>query len=179
MPAEKEKTEAKDAPKANESKIKIDYNTRFFAPPHEEIEAAAHLIRKLHPELEEELLNECLVDRLNMDGFNKGTVIYVVCRKSFGRRRLTDAQTFREAPDGLRITVHTPIEQLAAEMKIYGPVLAKDHWEENERGWSSELKRSSFLSEIGKLAAPWAVLQPDAPSKKNGELPRYCVLSSC
>ena len=179
MPVEKEKFEAKDAPKPTEKKIEITYNTRFFAPPHEEIEAAAHLIRKQFPELAEELLNECLTDRLNLDGFNKGTVVYVVCRKSFGRRRLTDAQGYREAPDGMRITTHTPMEELAAEMKIYGPVLAKDHWAENDRGWSSELNRATFLSEIGKLAAPWAVLQPDAPSKKNGELPKYCVLSTC
>lgn len=179
MPIEKEKTEPKDAPKPNEQKIKIDYNVRFLAPPHEEIDAAAHLLRKQFPDLAEELLNECLTDRLNTDGFNKGTAVYVVVRKSFGRRRIKDAQSYREAPDGMRITVHTPPEELAAEMKIYGPVCAKDHWVENDRGWSSELNRCSFLEELGKLAAPWAIVQPDAASKRGNEHPRFVVLSSC
>jgi hypothetical protein len=162
-----------------EPKIEITYNTRFFSPPHEEIDAAAHWLRQRFPELTEEMLNECLCDRLNMDGFNKGTVVYVLVRKSFGRRRLKDAQTFREAPDGARITVLTPIEELSEEIRIFGPVNARDHWTSDERGWNSELNRGSFLSEIGKLASPWAVLQPDAPSKKNGELPKFCVLATC
>lgn len=171
----------KDAQKqaAPEPKIEITYNTRFFCPPHEEIDAAAVWLRKRFPELQEELLNECLTDRLNMDGFNKGTIVYVLVRKSYGRKRMLDAQTFREAPDGARVTVHTPLEDLAAEMRIYGPVLAKDHWLTDERGWNSELNRGSFLSEIGKLAAPWAIVQPDAPGKKNGELPKFCMLSTC
>lgn len=179
MPVEKERLEAKDAPKPNEKKIEINYNVRFLAPPHEEIEAAAHLLRKMFPDLQEELLNECLTDRLNTDGFNKGTVVYLVVRKSYGRKRLTDAQAYREAPDGMRITTHTPPEELAAEMKVYGPVLAKEHWLENDRGWSSELNRASFIEELGKLAAPWAITQPDAPGKRGNEHPRFVVLSSC
>lgn len=163
----------------NDTPIEINYNTRFLAPPHEEIEAAAVLLRKKYPKLEEELINECLTERLNVEGFNKGTVVYVIVRKSYGRKRLTDAQGFREAPDGMRITVHAGSEALAKEMNILGPICAKDHWVESERGWSSELNRASFLSELGKLAAPWAISLPDAPGKKNGETPKYVSLSSC
>jgi len=179
MPLEKERSEAKDAPKPTEKKIEITYNTRFLAPPHEEIDAAAHLLRQKFPDLAEELLNECLTDRLNTDGFNKGTVVYVVVRKSYGRKRMKDAQTYREAPDGARITVHTPVEELAGDMKVYGPICAKDHWTESERGWHSELDRASFLEELGKLAAPWSILQPDAAGKRGMEHPRYVTLSLC
>ncbi len=152
MPEAKTNDPIKDAAAkaAAEPKLEITYNTRFLSPPHEEIEAAAHWLRKRFPDLQEELLNECLADRLNLDGFNKGTVVYVLARKSYGR-----------------------------EIKIYGPVYAKDHWMSDERGWNSELNRGSFLSEIAKMAAPWAIVQPDAASKKNGELPKFAVLSSC
>jgi hypothetical protein len=155
------------------------YLTRFLAPAHEEIEAAAVLLRKLYPELSEEILTDCLCDRLNVDALNKSTVVYVAVRKSYGRKRLKEAQTFREDRDGARITVHTPVEELAQDVHILGPVRARDHWNEGQNGWSSEINRSSFLNAIGALATPWAVIQPDAPSKKQGELPKYIMLQSC
>lgn len=162
-----------------EPRPEITYQTRFLAPQFEEIDAAAFLLRKLYPELPEEMLNECLTDRLNMEGFNKGTEIYVIVRKSYGRRRLVDAQGYREDRDGMRITVNAGAEVLAADMKIYGPVRAKDHWVESSNGWHSELNRGSFLEQVGKLSAPWAILQPDAPGKRGGELPKFVMLSSC
>lgn len=155
------------------------YLTRFLSPSHEEIEAAAVLLRKLYPELPEEILTDCLCDRLNCDALNKSTVVYVAVRKSYGRKRMKEAQTFREDRDGARITVHTPVEELAQDVHILGPVRARDHWNEGQNGWSSELNRASFLNAVGALATPWAVIQPDAPGKKNGELPKYIMLQSC
>lgn len=155
------------------------YLTRFLAPSHEEIEAAAVLLRKLYPELPEEILNDCLADRLNCEALNKSTVVYVAVRKSYGRKRMTEAQTFREDRDGARITVHTPAEDLAKEVHILGPVRARDHWCEGQNGWQSELNRASFLNAVGALATPWAVIQPDAPGKKQGELPKFIMLQSC
>lgn len=163
-----------------DAKIEITYNTRFLAPPYEEIDGAAHLLRKLYPELPEELINECLTDRLNIEGFNKGSEVYVIVRKSFGRKRLTEAQGYREDQHtGARITVSAGPEKLAEEMKIYGPIRAKDHWTESENGWHSELNRSAFLEQVGKIAAPWAILLPDAPGKRGSELPKWVCLSSC
>lgn len=155
------------------------YLTRFLAPAHEESEAAAVLLRKLYPELSEEILTECLADRLNCDSLVRSSVVFVAVRKSYGRKRMTEAQTFREDRDGARITVHTPPEDLAKEVHILGPVRARDHWNEGQNGWQSELNRASFLNAIGALATPWAVIQPDAPGKKHGELPRFIMLQGC
>lgn len=155
------------------------YLTRFLAPAHEEIEAAAVLLRKLYPEFSEETLTDCLADRLNCDALNKSSVVYVAVRKSYGRKRMTEAQTFREDRDGARITVHTDPEILAKEVHVLGPIRARDHWAEGQNGWQSELNRASFLNAVGALAAPWAVIQPDAPGKKNGEQPRFIMLQSC
>lgn len=159
--------------------IESPYITRFLSPVHEEIEAAAVLLRKLLPKFEEEVLNDMLVERLNTESLNKSSVVYVMVRKSFGRKRMTEAQTYREDRDGARITVHTPPEDLAKEVHILGPIRARDHWTNGEREWNSELNRASFINEVGRLAAPWAVIQPDAPGKKAGELPRYIQLQSC
>lgn len=155
------------------------YLTRFLAPAHEEIEAAAVLLRKLLPEMPEEILTDCLCDRLNCEALNKSTIVYVTVRKSYGRKRMTEAQTFREDRDGARITVHTPPEDLAKEVHVLGPIRVRDHWSEGQNGWQSELNRASFLNAVGALASPWAVIQPDAPSKKSGELPKFIVLQSC
>jgi hypothetical protein len=175
-----EKQKPVEAPlPAAEPRIEVTYNTRFLAPPHEEIGAAAHLMRQKFPELSEEMLNECLSDRLNIDSINKGTEVYVLVRKSYGRKRMTDAQSYREAPDGMRITVYAGEEALAKEIQILGPVRARDHWTEGQHAWSSELERSGFLSAIGKLAAPWAIVATDAGGKKHGELPRWYTLSYC
>lgn len=159
--------------------IESPYVTRFLSPVHEEIEAAAVLLRKLYPEYAEEVLNEMLCDRLNCESLNKSTSVYVMVRKSFGRKRMTEAQTFREDRDGARITVHTEPETLAKEVHVLGPIKVRDHWTNGDREWSSELNRASFLNEVGRLAAPWAVIQPDAPGKKGGELPKFIQLQSC
>ena len=75
-------------------KLDVNYNVRFLAPAFEEIDAAAVFLRNKLPHVPEDLLHECLTDRINTVGFNKGSVVYVVCRKALGRRRLTDAQSF-------------------------------------------------------------------------------------
>jgi len=172
-----QKNEQRAQVQAPEPEIEITYNTRFLSPPFEEIEAASYYLRKRFPKVPEELLNECLSERLNVDGFNKGTVVYVVARKSYGRRRLTEAQGFKEAVDGARITIHAGADKLAEEVKVYGPIHVRDHWIESEKGWDSGLDRSSFFSALGKIAAPWALHQPDAAGKKNGEFPKFVTMS--
>jgi hypothetical protein len=159
-------------------KLAVDYNVRFLSPAFEEIDAAAAFLRNKMPHIPEEVLNECLTDRLNTVGFNKATTVYVVCRKMNGRRRLTEAQGFRETPDGSRITTHAGAEKLAEEVGLYGPVLAKDHWSESENGWIRQVQRSTFLEALGKLAAPWAILSPDAPGHKH-DTPNWVTLSNC
>jgi hypothetical protein len=159
-------------------KLDVSYNVRFLSPAFEEIDAAAYFLRQKLPHVPEELLAECLTDRLNTVGFNKGTTVYVVARKTVGRRRLTEAQGFRETPDGTRITVHPGADKLAEEMGLYGPVKASDHWSESENGWIRQVTRSSFLEALGKIAAPWSILSPDAPGHKN-DLPNWVVLQSC
>lgn len=159
-------------------KIEINYNTRFLSPGFEEIEAAAAFLRNKFPHVPEDVLHECLTDRINTTGFNKGTVVYVIARKTIGRRRLTDAQSYRETEDGVRITIHPGPEKLAEEEGLFGPVCAKDHWSESENGWVRELNRAGFLQELGKLAAPWSVCQPDAPAHKS-DLPNWIILQNC
>lgn len=159
-------------------KIEINYNTRFLSPGFEEIEAAACFLRNKFPNIPEDVLHECLCDRLNTTGFNKGTVVYVVARKTVGRRRLTDAQSYRETDEGARITTHPGPERLAEEEGLFGPVCAKDHWSESENGWVRELNRASFLQELGRIAAPWAIQQPDAPGHRTDQ-PNWVTLSNC
>lgn len=155
------------------------YNTRFLAPPFEEIQAAAYLLRKMYPELPEELLNECLTEKLNLEGVNRGTEVWVMVRKKFGRQRFTDAQGFERGEDGARNTVHAGDEIIANEIKILGPVCAKDHWVAGSHEWNAELDRNSFISAIAKLATPWACQFPDAASKRAGEQPKLLALSLC
>jgi hypothetical protein len=163
---------------ADIKKIDINYNVRFLSPGFEEIEAAACFLRNKFPHISEDVLHECLTDRINTTGFNKGTIVYVIARKTIGRKRLTDAQSFRENEDGVRITIHPGPEKLAEEEGLFGPVCAKDHWSESENGWVRELNRSSFLAELGKIAAPWSINQPDAPGHKT-DLPNWIILQSC
>jgi len=159
-------------------KIDVNYNVRFLSPAFEEIDAAAVFLRNKFSHVPEELLHECLTDRLNTVGFNKGSVVYVVCRKMSGRRRLTDAQGFRETPDGSRVTTRAGADQLAEEMGLYGPIHTKDHWTESDNGWIRQVNRSSFLEALGKLASPWNVFSPDAPGHKN-DSPTWVVLQNC
>lgn len=159
-------------------KLVVDYNVRFLSPAFEEIDAAIVFLRNKLPHVSEDVLNECLCDRLNTVGFNKATIVYVVARKTAGRRRLTDAQSFRETPDGTRITTHAGSDKLAEEIGMFGPVQAKDHWSESENGWVRQVTRSSFLEALGKLAAPWTVMSPDAPGHKT-DTPNWVVLQNC
>lgn len=182
---------AKDAPRkpgtpiANSENLPIiDDNTVILTPDAVEAEAALQWLSERYPDVfpASPQAEEILRVELDTIELTKRTMVYVLARKrSNPRIPLTDALGWEQSPDGQRVTVHTPIEKLAKECKLYGPINCADFFSSSGEKWQApRLRQSDFLTALGSIAQPWAVVSPYvAESKSSHQPPTRYRLKNC
>lgn len=179
-----ETTANKARPEKPEEKLpKIDDNTVILTPEHVEGEAALRWLSERYPDIfpDTPLADEILRVELDTIELTKRTQVYVLCRKRTNPRiPLTDALAWEQAPDGQRVTVHTPIEKLAGECKLYGPIVCADYFESSGEKWQApKLRLASFLGALSDIARPWAVVSPYVAEYKGGQVATRYRLRNC
>jgi hypothetical protein len=151
-----------------------DLEVFYLSPPFEETEAAAAWLDTHDPKA---LAQDNLIPMLHLQRVSRRTAVVLLLRKPVGRKKITAAQGYLEASNtGERVTVHTPVEELAKEVQAYGPINCADYWEQGATRFSAHLNRAAFVAAIAKLATPYVIGFEDVASKKNGDLPDQLVL---
>lgn len=161
----------------------IDDNTVIITPDSSEAEAALHWLSERYPEIfpESSVADEILRVELDTIELTKRTQVYVLARKRTNPRvPLKDAQAWEQTPDGQRATVHTPVEELAKECKLYGPINCADYFQSSGEKWQApRLSQSEFLTALSLIARPWVVSSPYVTEYKSGQLPTRFRLKNC
>lgn len=151
-----------------------DLEVFYLAPAFEETEAAASWLEKNDPKA---LERDNLIPMLHLQRVSRRTAVVLLLRKPVGRKKITAAQGYVEAQNtGERVTVHADVEELAKEVKAYGPINCADFWEQGVTRFSAHLNRAAFVAEIARLASPYCIGFEDVASKKNGDLPDQLVI---
>lgn len=183
-PAVKQEPRKPGTPVDNGEKLPtIDDNTVILSPDGVEAEAALAWLSDRYPEIfpNSDRADEILRIELDTIELRKSTVVYVLARKRVNQRiPLKDALAWEQAPDGQRVTVHTPVEDLAKECKFYGPINCGDYFASSGEKWQApRLKQTEFLNALSKAAAPWTVVSPYVAEYKQGQMPTRYRLKNC
>lgn len=178
-----EPQKGKEPPKAAETLPKIDENTVILTPEGVEGEAALAWLSQRYPEIfpSSPQADEVLRVELDTVELTKRTCVYVLCRKRVNERiPLKDALAWEQSKDGQRVTIHTPVEELAKECRLFGPINCSDYFESSGEKWQApRLKTSAFLSALSAIARPWAVASPYVAEYKLGQTPTRYRLRNC
>lgn len=106
------------------------------------------------------------------------SVVYVLARKpergKYGGQ-LRPSRPITSTVDGEKLSTDVPAEELALDMRVYGPIHVSEHWSKGSR-FSSRLNRESFLNALAAIATPWAFGWRDVTRKD--ELPQILYLRS-
>jgi hypothetical protein len=123
---------------------------------------------------------ENIVTELPLDRLHSRSSVYVLCRKPYRGKHgngIRPHLPITSVVDGERLHTPVPLEELADDMKTYGPIVVKDHWSAGSGRFNSKLNRTTFLEALGKAAAPWSLAWKDA-TRKDGDLPTILYLRS-
>lgn len=117
-----------------------------------------------------DLDQEQIINLLPIDRMHKKSKLYIVCRK--GKRGAHRGQV---APveklvgydkNGYKISERLPIEEVAEQVGVYGPIEAKDFWEERGR-YQKGVNFEAFTNKVAEVARPYRIAFDDANAKKN------------
>jgi hypothetical protein len=161
---------------------KIDDNTVILTPDDTEGEVALHWLSERYPDIfpVSDQADEILRVELDTQELTKKTQVYVLARKRKGRKPLSDPRAWEQSPDGQRVTVHTPLEILAKEAELYGPVNCSEFFYSTGEKWQApRLNQSAFLNALSAIASPWVVASPYVTEYKNGQIPTRYRLRNC
>jgi hypothetical protein len=123
---------------------------------------------------------ENIVTELPLDRLHSRSSVYVLCRKPYRGKHgngIRPHLPITSVVDGERLHTPVPLEELADDMRAYGPVVVKEHWSSGSNKFNSKLNRNSFLEALGKAASPWSLAWKDA-TRKDGDLPTILYLRS-
>lgn len=157
--------------------LRDDRERWYMTLPDDEAEIAMAWLEKHDPAAIED---QRVTDVLHLQQLRPSSEVVLLLRKPKPRGKLTPTQGFEVAQmTGERVTVRKDPAELIHEMQAYGPLACEPYWIKGLTRFSSQLNRSKFLEELGKLASGGATLAfADVASKKNGDLPELLQLRS-
>jgi hypothetical protein len=177
---ETQKTASATAPKsqtAASQQVEVDLEAWYLVP---EIEPEPQTSQFWLMNQKAGIPEENIITELPLDRLHSRSSVYVLCRKPYRGRHgygIRPHLPITSVVDGERL--HTPValEELADDMRAYGPIAVKDHWSAGTNKFNSKLNRSSFLEALGAIAVPWSLKWKDM-TRKDGDLPTILYLTS-
>ena len=177
METQKASSAAVTKPQTSPQQIEVDLEAWYLVPEIEPEPSTSQfwLLKQAGNIPEENIVTELPLDRLH-----SRSSVYVLCRKPYRGRHGTGIRPHLpivDVVDGERKHEHVPLEELADDMKAYGPIAVKDHWTVGSTKFNSKLNRATFLEALGKVSAPWSFAWRDM-TRKDGDLPTILYLRS-
>lgn len=122
---------------------------------------------------EQRMLETCL----DMAALRKEDTVICLIRGKSGRAPRT-LSTVLTSPQGEKLSMSRPVEELMIDMSLSKPIHCADHWHDGGGfgRYSGSLDQAGFVNALGAVCSPLMPKFKDVASAVKGALPRYLEL---